>query len=171
MNKDIKSLWPSLTEIGLPTEIAPIQILQEQAAAIGEGTYNIIEGQVITEKTYYNNMIPTTGLESILSPNEILPLSNRTDIFPESNDYIRHSLFLRTPIISGYKYRVLSIIHKVTDLYPAKIQSEINGVKVVDKTSSSSEDLKILLQETLHSKEVMSVLSSLLAQSGYRKAA
>nr|WP_309697826.1 hypothetical protein [Armatimonas sp.] len=172
MSKNIESLWPSLTEIKLPGEVPPIQILQEQASAIGDETHNIIEGQVLVEKTYYNTFENKKGLESIWSPKDIQPFLIRNDErLLENNDYIRHSLFVRSPIISGYKYRILLITHKITEIYPVRIQSEIDEIKISDKIISSPNELREVIREILHSEPVRNVLSSLLAQSGYRQAA
>lgn len=172
MSKNIESLWPSLAEIKLPKDIAPVIILQEQAAAIGEETHNIIEGQVILEKSYFNTAEQNKGLESIWSQKEASPLIIRNDArLLETTDFIYYSLFVRSPLLSGYKYRVVSIIHRITDLYPTRVYSEIENIIVCDELAESPEALKNSFRKVLHSEPVRNVLSSILAQSGYRQAA
>ena len=172
MSKNIESLWPSLAEIKLPEEIAPVILLQEQAAAIGEETHYIIEGQIITEKAYYDSRKPQRNLSTLFSPKQVIDYPNLLpSILIEDDNYICHSLFIRSPIIPGYKYRILSIIHRNTQIYPVRITSEIDNIKIIDTELSNPQELTDSFRIILRSEPVQSVLSSLLAQSGYQQAA
>jgi hypothetical protein len=160
----IENLWPSLEEIGIdPHTIAPVTVLREQAKAIRESTDNIIEGQVISENVYYVDNHRHTPL---LAGQEKEVESHRVR---ESEIFIRYSLFLRLPVSNGKRIRLLSITHKVEELYPIRIQSSIGNENRLDKQVNSYNDLKIELKDFFHSPLVLDVLRSLLAQSGYQQ--
>lgn len=150
MSNKIVSLWPPLKDITLPREVPPVVVLREQAEVIGQETNNIIEGQVTLEPVYSHK----AGADDI-----------------ENRGYIRHSLFVRAPLLNGYRCRILSVTHRPSELYPVTVFSQINADPILNREVHTESELRNAISTVLQSPEIVGLLGSLLAQSGFEAAA
>ncbi|WCS25228.1 hypothetical protein LOK46_29630 [Methylobacterium sp. NMS14P] len=74
---------------------------------------------------------------------------------------INHTLFITAPALSGFRYSVLSYKHTIL-LYPGTVFIPFRGTAF---QVSNEEEFTNLLKNTLSSKEISNVISSLLIQS------
>lgn len=93
-----RDLWPK--NLGTTGKaIAPITILREQAALLGEKTQNIIEAEVYSQAT------------------------------PQNPGNISTTFYLVAPALDNYKFALFQINHKIENLYPVNLHSETLGIK------------------------------------------
>ena len=86
-----RNLWPE--DIALTQIVAPVAILKEQAALLGERTKNLVEGRVTQRKRDY-----------------LYPLT------------LTYDFDLVAPALDHYQYRLFSISHDV-EFYPLTIDN------------------------------------------------
>ena len=133
MADPIQDLWPD--DIGtLPREKLPVTILREQAAFLGKRTQNRVEAEIVTASDWDTNII-------VPGPAFV------------------HRFILSAPMISNYRYELLSVYHPAT-LYPLKI---VFGDYVYD--AASVEQLTEHLRRIFSSDTTRTIVGALVAQS------
>jgi hypothetical protein len=73
---------------------------------------------------------------------------------------IQHALYVLVPALGAFRYKLLTITHKVQELYPARVTGPGVNEEVQD-----AEQFKEKVRETLSSPETLQIIQSLLAQS------
>lgn len=81
---------------------------------------------------------------------------------PDLNKPIGHVLYIRAPFFNDYRFEILSITHYLLNMYPLQLNNVLNNCYY---TIDSEEYLMKKLSEIFASKDVLSILNSLLIQS------
>jgi hypothetical protein len=93
-----RNLWPeNFGTIG--KAVAPITILREQAAFLGEKTQNIVKAEVYSQA------------------------------LPQIPDNIYTTFYLVAPDLDNYRFALFQISHKIEDRYPINLHSETLGIE------------------------------------------
>ena len=134
----MEDLWPD--DIKVATKIkAPVTILKEQAALLGEKTDNIVIGSISSYK----------------------PLGLAIRVF-----YYR--FYIEAPILGGYRYVLLSISHDI-ELYPVFFNIDKSLAKELfdqeEIIANTEEEFIGILKKIFNSNKTKRVVSSILAQS------
>ena len=126
-----KDMWGDFQLEAIRT---PVQILREQAAALGPKTRNLVIAEVNT---------------SASSPR-----------FDFEEKLFTHQLKLVVPSLDDYRFSLLSLSHDI-ELYPVSFEYLANGVKM---DVASEEELNEVLQKFLSAPKTKRIISSLLGQ-------
>jgi hypothetical protein len=140
-------LWP---EIGTPSIRTPVSILREQASLLGTKTNNVVEGEVKV-------------IEGSMS-------------WAISWDF-GYVFYLVAPLLKNYRYRLLSIAHRL-DMYPLRVRlsEEIAAEIILAEPSlifntsgvvevGDEDTFLVLLSLVLRSSKTIKVIHALIAQS------
>ena len=134
-----QSFWPD--EFGETQIVAPVTLLRQQAAQLGQKTRGMVEAQVgsMTEgHPLYDAISKATG-----------------------RPFFRHSFKIVAPSLDGYTYELFTIRHGI-DLYPVQIvPGSFSGARPELQTE---EDLLEWLKGVLGSDRTKRIVGSLLAQ-------
>ena len=126
-----KDMWGDFQVEAIRT---PVQILREQAAALGPKTRNLVVAEVDT--------------------------SARARSFGLDEKAFVHQLTLVVPSLDDYRYLLLSLSHGI-ELYPVQVESFANDVNM---DVASEEKLNEVLQNVLSAPKTKNIISSLLGQ-------
>ncbi len=126
-----KDMWGDFQVEAIRT---PVQILREQAAALGPKTRNLVVAEVNT--------------------------SARDRSFKSRKKDFVHELTLVVPSLDDYRYLLFSLSHDV-ELYPVHVEYLANDVEI---DVASEEELNEVLQDVLSSPKTKNIISSLLGQ-------
>lgn len=138
----MSNLWPK--DIGQTALRAPVMILREQAALLGEKTHNVVKAEVDTLGPY-------------------------SEYNPHAEKFA-HRFYLVAPTLDDYRYKLFEITHSVV-LYPVDfhldedIQKELlskNGKS--NLSAQSEEELVKILGKIFNSAKSRHVVHALLAQ-------
>ncbi len=132
-----KSLWPDT--IGLANEkVAPVSILKEQAAFLGQKTQNLVIAEV-----------EPIEVEFLRSPRK---------------DFINHAFYLVATALGNYRFELFRVSGSIVNLYPIKINADTLEMEI--EIASEDELLKVLADIFSHPK-TMEIVESMLVQSGW----
>ena len=127
----VKDMWGDFQVEAIRT---PVQILREQAAALGPKTRNLVVAEVDTNA--------------------------RAPRFSYEEKAFVHQLTLVVPSLDDYRYLLLSLTHDI-ELYPVRVESLANDVQI---DVASEEQLNEVLQKLLSAPKTKNIISSLLGQ-------
>lgn len=149
-----KNLWGELPDF--EKQIAPRDILLEQADQLGKVTNGILRAEV--------RQVPA----GLTHPKEIgmrgkLVVGGKVEHFPLARivDDLAFNFVIVAPRLRGYEYELLKIIHGPS-LYPVAILDFTNSVA---SDADSPEVVEKILAGIFQSKNVQEVLRSLIVQS------
>lgn len=146
----IENLWPS--DILTIDIVPPVALLRQQATQLGQITQNILVGFVETMQ--------------------------RTDEETSETVYnnLTHTLYIVAPALGNYRYKLITIIHSVDDLYPVHVIYDAAN-KYDPPKSTMTQDMSLggslenedqliqRLRKTFHHEQTKKVMQSLIAQS------
>ena len=141
----MEDLWP---DFEFESSMTPKEILLTQADFLSKKTSGVLIGEVHT-----------------CEPNDYLlyhALKCPSVSNPDLNKPIGHVLYIRAPFFNDYRFEILSITHYLLNMYPLQLNNVLNNCYY---TIDSEEYLMIKLSEIFASKDVLSILNSLLIQS------
>jgi hypothetical protein len=98
MTQPRRDLWPENLRT-TSKAVAPITILREQAALLGEKTQNIVRAEVYSQA------------------------------LPQVPDNIYTTFYLVAPALDNYRFALFQINHKIEDRYPVNLNSETLGIE------------------------------------------
>jgi hypothetical protein len=81
--------------------------------------------------------------------------------------YLRHTLFLVAPVLNFYRYRLLSVEHAATQMYPATIYvlSDDPATLPAPIKAETEDEFKAELKKVFSGAHTKKVIENLLAQS------
>ncbi len=141
----MEDLWP---DFEFESSMTPKEILLTQADFLSKKTSGVLIGEVHT-----------------CEPNDYLlyhALKCPSVSNPDLNKPIGHVLYIRAPFFNDYRFEILSITHYLLNMYPLQLNNMLNNCY---DTIDSEEHLMKKLSEIFASKDVLSILNSLLIQS------
>ncbi len=146
-------LWPA-NIINVENMTAPVRILKEQAALLGQKTKNLVKAKVVPEK------------KTVYKPGAIQPR-------------FQYSFYIVAPLLENYQYRLFTIYHDI-EFYPVNfildeaVQEEIflerqePEIREKEILVYSEDDFVEILRKIFNSQKATKVIQSILLQSGNR---
>ena len=147
-------LWPK--EFNYTQVKAPVTILKEQAALLGQKTKNLLEAKVLLHTD--------TGLANVAT-------GIADQIFGDGKSKSFHyAFYFVAPTLNNYRYRFFTMSYDI-QLYPVffdvdeDLQLEIvNGDTKKAVIANSEEELIEILRKIFNADKTMRILQSILAQ-------
>lgn len=133
----MESLWPQFEQLALSV---PYKIMQEQVNVFNSQMRGILTCSLETDHT----------LKSYVSINHYDSSAK---------------MYVTSPRLSNYRLLLVQVDYAVAKAYPCEVFNCVDEYQSLGRTANSPDEFKSILKEIFHSKDVMSSLQNIMAQS------
>ncbi len=133
----MESLWPRLDDV---TRNVPFKILREQADLFNGQMQGVLRCDVEKHEYIQKNVLVT-----------------------RTYDY-EADMFITSSALPGYRLSLLEVYFSIAKAYPCEVCNCLNDMLLND-TANNSDEFKNILRKIFNSKETISALENIAAQS------
>lgn len=133
----MESLWPQFEQLALSV---PYKIMQEQV--------NLFNSQM--------KGLLTCSLETDHTLKSYLTLNNYDS---------SAKMYVSSSRLSNYRLLLVQVDYTVAKAYPCEVYNCVDEYQNIGRTANTPDEFKSILKDIFHSKDVMSSLQNIMAQS------
>jgi hypothetical protein len=147
MAEGMEDLWPD--DLGTLEEPPPVTFLREQATLLGRKMQNVVEAEIDSDVEYGIDVQRSVVMSKFIAEERLT-----------TSDYAVHRFLLIAPALSGYRYLLFRVYHRVAQFYPLAIDHDGQLLK-----ANSQKELADCMRRIFAAESTRKVIGALRAQS------